>query len=227
VFPASQVKILLRQVEQLVRVILEDELTLLEDVFNSLDTGVLSIENETPEIGLKGGTLSSPVEKIAAEDPDRPAIDFARSVDETQIDIHRVSYSQLNTIANQMGHHLLEENILPDELVCICMEKSVDLYASILAVTKVGAGYLPLTPDIPPERLECVLREGKVRVVMAKSDSRGLFESLRDLEVVYVDEIDFSDFSSENISSRSSARNISYCVFTSGTYPGSTFLPIQ
>jgi amino acid adenylation domain-containing protein len=226
-FPASQVKILLRQVEQFVRVILEDELALLEDVFNSLDTGVLSIENETPEIRLKGGTLSSPVEKIAAEDPDRPAIDFARSVDETQIDIHRVSYSQLNTIANQMGHHLLEGNILPDELVCICMEKSVDSYASILAVTKVGAGYLPLAPDIPPERLECVLREGKVRMVMAKSDSRSLFELLSDLEVVYVDEIDFSGFSSENISSRSSASNISYCVFTSGTYPGSTFLPIQ
>ncbi|KAH8795482.1 hypothetical protein BGZ57DRAFT_937491 [Hyaloscypha finlandica] len=203
-FPESQIKNLLKQVEQLVRVIVEDETTPLEGVFDSLSSGVLSIENETPELGLKGESLSSPVERIAAQDPERTAINFARTINKDELDVDYVSYSELNSRANQMGNYLLAQNILPDELVCICLEKSTDFYTSILATAKIGAGYLPVTPDIPPERLEHIIREAKVKAVQG-------------LTIVYIDEIRFTDFSSRDILSRSSPKNIAYCVFTSGS----------
>ena len=116
-----------------------------------------------------------------------------------------------------MGHCLLSMNVLPDELVCICLEKSTDLYASILASAKVGAGYLPVTPDIPLERLKHILRESHVKVLMAHSSSRTLLKSLKDLIVLYVDEIDFTPISADNLLPRSSHNNIAYCVYTSGS----------
>jgi non-ribosomal peptide synthetase component F len=216
-FPESQVKNLLKQVEQLVHVIVEDETTPLERVFDRLSSDVLSIENETPELGLKGESLSSPVERIAAQDPERTAIEFARTINKDELDVDYVSYSELNTRANQMGNYLLAQNILPDELVCICLEKSTDFYTSILATAKIGAGYLPVTPDIPPERLEHILREAKVKVLMAETASRPLLKAVQGLTIVYIDEIRFTDFSSRDILSRSSPNNIAYCVFTSGS----------
>jgi amino acid adenylation domain-containing protein len=216
-FPESQVKSLLRQVEQLVRVIVEDETTPLKGIFDRLSSDVLSIENENPKLGLKGESLSSPVEKIANQDPERVAIEFARAIDNCNFDIDRMSYLELNSRANQMGRYLLEKNVLPDELVCICMEKSADLYASILATAKIGAGYLPITPDIPLERLEHIIRDAKAKVLMAETASRPLLKSFRGITIIYVDEIRFTDFPCGNISLSSSPENISYCVFTSGS----------
>ncbi|PVH82160.1 hypothetical protein DL98DRAFT_570721 [Cadophora sp. DSE1049] len=217
-FPASQIRTLLLQVEQLTRSIIEDSDTSLEGVFSCLDKSVLSIENEKPDTELRGGILSSSVENMAITDPDRLAIEFATSIEDEAITVDNISYSELNLYSNQIGNYLLEEHgVLPDELVCICMEKSIDLYASILATAKIGAGYLPLTPDVPHDRLEHILQEAKIRVVMARSSSRPLLKLFRSVRVFYIDEVSLSLFSVCNIPSRSSPEMVSYCVFTSGS----------
>jgi amino acid adenylation domain-containing protein len=216
-FPKSQINLLLKQIEQLVRAIVRDQSFPLDAAFGQLTNDVLSIENEHPQTALKPGTLSSPVERIALEDPDRPAIQFAKSIDGANFESQVATYSQLNSRANQIGHNLLSQGVLPDELVCICIEKSVDLYASILATAKVGTGYLPVTPDIPSERLRYILREAGVKIILAQSQSRPLLKSFYDVVIAYVDEIKFSELPFDNISPRSTPDNISYCVFTSGS----------
>ncbi|KAK6586729.1 hypothetical protein PZA11_000019 [Diplocarpon coronariae] len=218
ILPASQIRILLLQVEQLARSIIHDETTSLDPVFVHLENEVLSIENEVPGTKLGAGTLSSSVEEISAVDPDRLAIEFATSIDDDDIEVARITYSGLNSYSNQIGHYLLEQyDVLPDELVCICMEKSIDLYASILATAKIGAGYLPLTPDTPYDRLQHILREAKVKVVIAQSSSRSLFNAFASMHVFYIDESNPSSRSACNIPPRSSPDMISYCVFTSGS----------
>ncbi|KAH7411145.1 peptide synthetase [Cadophora sp. MPI-SDFR-AT-0126] len=217
-FPVSQIRTMLLQVEQLTRAVIEDSNTSLETVFGYLNKSVLSIANEKPDTELKGGTLSSSVENLAITDPNKSAIEFATSIEDEEIAVDSISYSELNSYSNQIGNYLLEEHgVLPDELVCICMEKSIDLYASILATAKIGAGYLPLTSDIPHDRLEHILREAKIRVVMAQSSSRPLLKLFKSVKVFYIDEVSVSSFSLSNIPSRSSPDMVSYCVFTSGS----------
>lgn len=215
--PKSQVDILLRQVEQVSRLIVEKCTTSLDDVFSHLSSDILSLENENPQTSLGVETLSSPVEKIAAEDPHRPALDFATSIEGDTVQIQQISYLQLNSRSNQIGQHLLQEGVLPDDVVCMCIEKSVDLYTSILAVAKVGAGYLPVTPDIPLERLQHILHEASVNFVIAHSSSRSVLKACTAQKIIYVDEIDTEALSSENIPSRSSPDNLAYSVFTSGS----------
>lgn len=215
-FPESQINVFLRQIEQTVLVLIKDYKSSLDAIFANLGDDVLSIENPNPEVVLGPWTLTSPVEEMAAENPHQPAIVFASSIEGDDSDIQSMSYSELNCHANQMGHHLLEQNVLPDELVCICLDKSLDLYSSILATAKVGAGYLPVTPDIPYERLTHILREANVKIVMALSASRPLLKDLG-ITVVYVDKTDFSIFPSRNIPIKFNPEDLSYCVFTSGS----------
>jgi amino acid adenylation domain-containing protein len=217
IFPQVQVELLLQQVEQIAQLIISSPKTSLKDVFNQLEESILSIENKSPETIIGSVTHSSPVERIAAEDPNRPAIEFAHSIDGSSITCQRMSYSELNSHANNIGQHLLAYSVVPDELVCICLEKSTDLYAAILATAKVGAGYLPVTPDTPQDRLQHILDEAEVKVVLACSESRPLLKQFTRLKIVYVDEFDFSILSSKNIVPRSSHDNLSYCVFTSGS----------
>ncbi|CZT45394.1 related to non-ribosomal peptide synthetase [Rhynchosporium secalis] len=217
-FPPSQIEMLLSQVEQLVKAILKDASTSLETVFSHLKKSVVSIENENPNTELKSGTLSSAVENLAISYPDRPAIEFAKSIDEKNIDTNRISYSELNSYSNQIGNYLIQEHgVLPDELVCICMEKSIELYACILATAKIGAGHLPLTPDVPHDRLQHILHEAKIRVVMAQSTSRPLLKLFKFVKVFYIDEFSLTLYSVRNIPPRSTPDMVSYCVFTSGS----------
>lgn len=218
IFPEFQIDLLLRQIEGLVKLAVgEQTVTPLENVFNHLGQQVLSIENLNPVTELKAETLSSPVERIASQDPTRVAIEFATDINPNKLTSTSITYFDLNTRANQMAHHLLSLNVLPDELVCNCMEKCIDLYISILSTAKIGAGYLPLTPDIPKERLQYILKESKARVVMTHSSLRPLFELFHDIEIVYVDEADFDNHSKKNISYESHPEYLSYCVFTSGS----------
>jgi amino acid adenylation domain-containing protein len=216
-FPEKQISTFLQQLEALARLVVENPSTDIKCCFNQFHSTLMSTENENPQISLKSSTLSSPVERIAAEDPNRPAIDFLRCVDEDKVDVDRMSYLELNIRSNQIGGYLLEQKVLPDELVCICMEKCVDLYAAILAVTKVGAGYLPQTPEVPSDRLRHILQESGVKLVLAQSSSRPLLKTFSWLRVVYLDEVDFGIFSKDNITPRSSPEHLSYCVYTSGS----------
>jgi ferricrocin synthase len=75
----------------------------------------------------------------------------------------------------------------------------------------------PATTDIPSERLKHILREAKIKILMAETFSRPLLKSLQGLTIIYIDQIRFDDFSTKNVFLRSSPENIAYSVFTSGS----------
>ncbi|KAG9244261.1 hypothetical protein BJ878DRAFT_421762 [Calycina marina] len=216
-FPESQIMLLLQQVEQLARRVIEDAVEPIKNAFQTMSDELMSIGNETPAIQLGLETLVSPVERIAEQDPGQIAICFANKIDGEHADVQRISYAELNTRSNKLSNYLRSHQILPDELVCICMDKCVDLYISILAVTKVGAGYLPATADTPIERLRHILTESKVRTVLAQSASRPLLETFTYLKIVYIDEIDLEAIADRNPLPAFSTNFVSYCIYTSGS----------
>lgn len=223
-FPPSQIQTLLSQMEYIVKNILHDDSSAPDDIFANFPSQILSLENEHPERKLGLETLSSPVERVAAEDPKRVAVEFAKSISATELNSEKMTYGELNTRANQMMNYLSENEVLPNEIICICLEKCADLYVSILAVSKKGAGYLPVTPDTPPERLRHILQEAKVTTVVTHSSLSPLFKSIPNTNVLQLDLIDFTKFSSKNPPLTDSRENISYCVFTSGSTVSSTVL---
>ncbi|MFE9547711.1 AMP-binding protein, partial [Streptomyces sp. NPDC006639] len=79
-----------------------------------------------------------------------------------------LSYAELNARANRLAHLLVAEGAGPEDLVAVCLPRSVDLVVSLLAVVKAGAAYLPLDPDYPVERLVATVADsGPVVVVTA------------------------------------------------------------
>ncbi|MGH3943807.1 MAG: amino acid adenylation domain-containing protein, partial [Pseudonocardiaceae bacterium] len=65
-----------------------------------------------------------------------------------------VSYRELNERANRLARVLIGHGAGAERLVALMMPRSVDLVVTLLAVWKSGAGYLPIDPGYPAERIE-------------------------------------------------------------------------
>jgi amino acid adenylation domain-containing protein len=77
-----------------------------------------------------------------------------------------LTYRQLDERASRLAHHLIAAGVAPGNLVGLCFERSADLVTALLAVLAAGAGYLPLDPSHPAERLAFTLADSGVALVL-------------------------------------------------------------
>ncbi|NUT84322.1 amino acid adenylation domain-containing protein, partial [Pseudomonas brassicacearum] len=105
-------------------------------------------------------TIHGLFEAQAAEQPDAVAV-----VHEDQA----LTYGELNARANQVAHRLLALGVRPDDRVAICVERGLDMIVGLLGILKSGAGYVPLDPAYPPERLAFMLEDSTPSALLTQS----------------------------------------------------------
>ncbi|MEU9198424.1 condensation domain-containing protein, partial [Streptomyces hundungensis] len=71
----------------------------------------------------------------------------------------RLSYGELNARANRLAHWLVERGARPESLVAVALPRSADLVVALLAVLKSGAGYVPVDPESPQDRIAYILKD--------------------------------------------------------------------
>ncbi len=217
VFPHAQVDLILDQIDQLVECMALSAAKTLDEVGQCFGEGSLSIQNPLIQRPSDQETLTSCFERTAREDPQRAAIDFARLIVGNKIDLETLSYKRLNQRANQLAHFLLSQHVPTTGPVCICMEKSTALYISILAVIKAGLGYLPLTPETPPGRLQHILIEADVKLCLTTPTVRDTVRDTNDIHFFDAENLDCGNYPNTNLSLKYDGSNLAYAVFTSGS----------
>lgn len=214
--PESQVKHLSSQIDGIVNHFLLNIDGLVEQAHKYIDTESLSIANSTPTIELFQYGLSRSVEKRALETPHCDAVIVGAIADGQMCIKDKVTYSDLNARANRLAHALIEYGAGNDQLICVLLEKSTDLYVSILAVLKTGCGYLPVVPDTPPERIKRILEDAGVTLCISKASiyPNGLLGSLNMLDL---DTFQLALFAEDNLNIPYNGSHLAYAVFTSGS----------
>ena len=66
----------------------------------------------------------------------------------------RSTYRQLDEESNRLARALIEAGVARGDRVGVYMDKSISAVASLYAVMKAGAAYVPLDPSAPAERLK-------------------------------------------------------------------------
>ncbi len=69
------------------------------------------------------------------------------------------SYMQLNERANVIAYELIKREVLPGDFVGICIGRSAEMIAAVLAVIKTGAAYVFLDTSYPKQRLEQIIEQ--------------------------------------------------------------------
>ncbi len=100
-----------------------------------------------------------------------------RTPDATAVvcDGESIDYATLNREANRIAHHLREQGVRADTLVGLCVDRSVEMIVGLLGILKAGGAYVPLDPSYPEARIEHMLEDSGVEIVLTQS---GVLESL-------------------------------------------------
>jgi len=105
--------------------------------------------------------------------PSRLALDlFDRQVERRRdgtavVDGDRaLSYGELAEHAERLAGYLRDRGVRRGDRVAVVMERSPDLVATLLAVWKAGAAYVPVDPAYPAERVKFMLADAEPAAVV-------------------------------------------------------------
>ncbi|MGQ5693007.1 non-ribosomal peptide synthase/polyketide synthase, partial [Rhodococcus erythropolis] len=156
-------------------------------------------------------TLSAWFDDAAARFGDRTAVRFGGE---------SLSYAELSVRSNRLARRLIAQGCGPESLVAVALPRSADLVVALLAVVKSGAGYLPVDPSYPADRVEFMLADAAPVAAISWSGRELVLPA--GLPVVDIDAVDVSEFEGSVVTDadrvaplRSS--NVAYVIYTSGS----------
>lgn len=219
VLPQAHVKLMLRQLDQLVSGIVACPDQSLSSLQCSFDETVLAVENPNPSVVsmIDPPSLAGLVERATARSPNAIALEFAHDIVDGVLSSKKLTYAELNSEANKLAYYLLSLGAVPDNFVCVCMEKGPAAYISILAILKTGAGYLPLRPETPKDRILQILEIAGVALCLTTSEVEKTLAIPASVRVVCVDKTDAQSLAISNPPVERRGDTLAYAVFTSGS----------
>jgi len=130
----------------------------------------------------------------------------------------QLTYRQLEGRANQLGHYLRARGVGPEAMVGVCLERSLDMVVAVLGILKAGGAYVPLDANYPRARLDFMLHDARVQVLVTQ---QGLLAALPETEarVVCVD-AEAGEIAGEPDTAPVSGvtgANLAYVIYTSGS----------
>src|SRR5882762_8544576 len=126
-----------------------------------------------------------------------------------------LTYAQLNDKVNQLAHRLRAEGVRPGHVVALMVERSFAMIIGILGIVKSGGAYLPVSPDNPPDRIDYMLKDGGVKVLLVqnKTASRIVWGGL----IINLDDLDIYRGATSNPAVLNRPQDLAYVIYTSGS----------
>jgi non-ribosomal peptide synthetase component F len=132
-----------------------------------------------------------------------------------------LTYRELNIKANQLAHYLMDLGVTTETLVGICVERSLEMVIGLWGILKAGGAYLPLDPEYPQERLQFMLEDSQVPVLLTQHPLQQKLSFFQKLSFSLVnldsDWDAIATSASENLLRQSGPANLAYVIYTSGS----------
>lgn len=126
-----------------------------------------------------------------------------------------LTYAEMNERAERFAAALRDHGVRAGERVGICLERSLDLVITMLAVLKADAVYVPMDPAYPADRLAYTAEDAELRIVVTGLDA---FPGNERLRTVRPEELAaFDGETGKPADARRAAEDAAYIIYTSGS----------
>jgi len=122
--------------------------------------------NNTDKDYPKERTLHQWFQEQAAKSPDHSALIFEGQ---------KLSYKALDEKSNQLARHIRKQyetrtgqQLAPETLIALHLDRSLEMMIAILAVLKAGGAYVPIDTQYPQERIDYLLKDTRAEIILCK-----------------------------------------------------------
>ncbi|MBB5194994.1 non-ribosomal peptide synthetase [Anaerocolumna cellulosilytica] len=199
--------------------------TILKQMLNNMEMKIADIEiadeeernyilhhiNNTAKVRPTQLTLNRLFEEQAARTPDCTAIKFITYKHGVE---KSISYIEISEKSEYMSKLLVDKGCRPDTVVGIIGERCIETVISMLGILKAGGCFVVISPDLPKERLEFMLKDSGAEIIMVTSPT---VYSL-DLNGTILDVPEASKIPRmQHKNEISNPQNLAYMIYTSGS----------
>ncbi|QOG04689.1 non-ribosomal peptide synthetase [Flavobacterium sp. MDT1-60] len=151
------------------------------------------------------------IEQIAERYPKKNAL-----IDHSK----KITYQNLNEKANQLAHFLQSRGIKTSSKVGVCIPQSANRIIAFLAILKTGAAYLPIDGDLPQARIEMMISDSEIDLMLTVDSFPDKIKSYENICVpinLLFEDKSFLELSVETLPIPITPNNPAYIIYTSGS----------
>ncbi|MEM9087123.1 MAG: amino acid adenylation domain-containing protein [Cyanobacteria bacterium P01_F01_bin.53] len=126
-------------------------------ILSSAEQQQLLVYGNGPDVSVSPYSVQGAITQQAKQNPDATAVIVKGET---------TSYQQLNIRANQLAHYLKQQGIASGTPIGLCVERSIDMVVSLLAILKAGCAYVPLDPTYPAARLQYAVADAGIEWII-------------------------------------------------------------
>jgi amino acid adenylation domain-containing protein len=206
-FKKETIKKMMGSFEQILQMIAEDPSKTLEEITFQDYSSEYNKTNKKPSL-YPDISLSELFSKQAEITPENIAIEF-NNIETT--------YRELDKKTNQIAHYFVNQGLKSGDVIGVSLSRSTDLIATLIAVLKCGAAYVPLDPNFPTQRLEFMLQDSEAKFLITNKKTNLVFSN--PIETIVLEDL----LSNLNIQPDTpldisvSQESVAYILYTSGS----------
>ncbi len=130
----------------------------------------------------------------------------------------KMTYRELQEQSDRLACYLQSLGVGSETLVGICIERSLEMVVGLLGIIKAGGAYVPIDPAYPQERMNYILQDTKLSILLtqshlaSKADNAGVHSIYLDGDWESISKLPFS-----SLAKKSHLDSLAYVIYTSGS----------
>ncbi|TCO70410.1 non-ribosomal peptide synthetase [Marinisporobacter balticus] len=130
-----------------------------------------------------------------------------------------ITYREFNKKTNQIARMLLDHSVKRESVVGIIMEHSFEMMLGLIGILKAGSAYLPIDPGYPADRIEYMLKDCGVEVLLVQKKFEDLagINAAKPVRTIVLDSTETLQYDDNDLVVEIDGHDLAYVIYTSGS----------